>query len=339
MKIVAFDESGHSGENLLDRQQPVYALAGVCLEEQVASDFVTELLKDRQATELKFAALRKGSSGRRLVLDALKSEHLAAENRRLSVSEKGWFLAGKVIDLLVEPMTLSSAAFYESGMHQLSADWLFLQASEEVGLERWQDFLEAFVTAARSQDEDELAAIAELAERLQEIKSFEGSTTARILAPVPASVDYLAEQLRGPGAKDQLEPAVTALVGHMEAWSERLGEPFRAVHDDSKVIEAWVEEIMRLSDPRIEPVSIESDVATFRLPLLATNIEFATSETTPAIQLADLIAGAASWWLKDLVSGDGEDAFAAEIKATGLRADWVVGPLAFQEQAFQHAAS
>jgi hypothetical protein len=339
MKIVAFDESGNSGENLLDCQQPVYVLAGVCLEEQVASDFVTELLRDRQATELKFASLRKGSSGQRVVLKALRSEFLVPANRWVTVSEKGWFLAGKVIDLLIEPVTLSSAAFYESGMHQLSADWLFLQASEEVGLERWQGFLEAFVTAARSQGEDERVAVAELAERLHEIQGFEGTTTARILRPVPASVDYLSEHLSGSGAKDQLEPAVTSLVGQLEAWSKRLDEPFRVVHDDSKVIEDWVGELLRWSDPRIEPVSIESDVATFRLPLLATNIEFATSETTPAIQLSDLIAGAASWWLKDSVAGTGEDDFAAEIRDAGLRADWVVGSLAFQEQAFQHPAS
>lgn len=339
LRTVAFDESGHSGENLLDRQQPVYALAGVCLDEEVASDFVAGLLKERQATELKFSGLRKHSSGQRLVLEALGSEQLAPVNRRVSVSEKGWFLAGKVIDLLVEPMVVSKLAFYESGIHELSADWLYFQAREEVGSRRWQEFLEVFVSAARAQDEDEPAAIAALAERLQEIQGFEGTTTAQILASVPASVDYLAKQLSGPGAKDQLEPAVTALVGHLEAWSERLGEPFRVVHDDSKIIEEWVGELMRYSDPSIEPVSIESSVATFRLPLLATTIEFATSETTPAIQLADLVAGAASWWLKDLVVGDGEDDFAAEIRAAGLRADGVVGSLAFQEQAFQQAAS
>jgi hypothetical protein len=333
VRTVAFDESGHSGENLLDRQQPIYALAGVCLDEGVANDFVAELLKDRQATELKFTSLRKGSSGRRLVLDALKSEHLVLENRRLSVSEKGWFLAGKVIDLLVEPIIPSSAVFYENGMHQLSADWLYFQAAEEVGVERWQEFLKVFVAAARGQGDDKQIVMAELAERLQEIQGFEGTTTARVLAPVPASVDYLAKHLSGPGAKDQLEPALTALVGHLEAWSERLGEPFRVVHDDSKVIEIWVEEIMRWSDPRIEPVSIESDVATFRLPLLATNIEFATSETTPAIQLADILAGAVAWWLKDLTAGSENDPFATEIKATGLRADWVVGSLDFQREA------
>jgi hypothetical protein len=333
MKTVAFDESGHSGENLFDHQQPVYALAGVCLEEQAAGDFVSELLKERQATELKFASLRKGSSGRGIVLDALGSDHLVQANRRLTVSEKGWFLAGKVIDLLIEPMTVGNFVFYESGMHQLLADWLFFRAGEEVGCEHWQEFLKVFVSAARSQDEDERTALAELAERLQEIQSLEGTTTARILAPIPASVDYLAEQLSGPGAKDQLEPALTSLVGSIQDWSERLGEPFRVVHDDSKVIEAWVEEILRWSDPSIEPVSIESDAATFQLPFLATTIEFAASETTPAIQLADIVAGAAAWWLKDLVSSDGEDTFAAEIKATGLRADWSVGSFDFQREA------
>jgi hypothetical protein len=333
MKTVAFDESGHSGENLLDQKQPIYALAGVCLEEEEASDLVIELLKDRQATELKFASLRKRSSGQRVVLKALRSPLLAPANRRLSVSEKRWFLAGKVVDLLIEPVIVSNFVFYESGMHRLMADWLFFQAAEEIGTERWQTFLEVFVDAARSEGETEHAALIELAERLQEIQSFEGTTTAHILSAAPASVDYLAEQLSGSGAKDQLEPALTSLIGHIQDWSERLGEPFRVVHDDSKVIETWISEILRWSDPSIEPVAIESDVATFRLPLLATSIELATSETTPTIQLADIVAGAGAWWLKGLVGNNGDDPFAAEIKATGLRADWSVGPLDFQEQA------
>ena len=163
-------------------------------------------------------------------------------------------------------------------------------------------------------------------------QGFDGTTTGQILRPIPASTDYLAERLGGQGAKDQLDPAVTALVGHIEAWSGRFGERFRVVHDDSKVIEDWVGELMRWSDPGIEPISVETDQATFRLPFLATSIEFATSETVPAIQLADVLAGASAWWLKDVVS-DGEDEFAAAIEAAELRANWTVGSSDFMERA------
>jgi hypothetical protein len=149
------------------------------------------------------------------------------------------------------------------------------------------------------------------------------------LGPFPQS---LCDRRPRHGAKDQREPALTALVGHIEAWSGRLGERFRVVHDDSKVIEDWVGELMRWSDPSIEPISVETDQATFRLPFLATSIEFATSETVPAIQLADVLAGASAWWLKDVVSG-GEDEFAAAIEATELRANWTVGSFDFMERA------
>lgn len=331
MKTVAFDESGNSGENLLDGNQPIYSLASVCVEEEDAEALAAELLLNRQAQELKFNRIRRSAGGQQVVLDALASSALVPSNRWISVSEKGWFLAGKVIDQLVEPL-YPPGALYASGMHLLSADWLFFSAPEEIGAERWNGFLETFVAAGRSQGDEEAPALAEFAERLREIQGVGGTTTAQILERVPASIDYLAEQLGGQGAKDQLEPAVTALVGHIEAWSERLGERFRVVHDDSKVIEEWVGELMRWSDPKIEPVAIESDQATFRLPFLATSIEFATSETVPAIQLADVLAGASAWWLKDVVRG-GEDEFAGEIEATGLRADWTVGSLDFQKRA------
>lgn len=332
MKIVAFDESGNSGENLLDSGQPVYALAGVSVAEDRAGRLVSELLDGRQASELKFGALRKRRSGQRIVLDALTSPVLNADVRRLCVSQKSWFLAGKIIDLLLEPVSVTTA-LYESGMHRLMADWLHNAAASEVGEELWEGFLAAFVRAARVGTDEEVEAMRDLCECLGEVKkAAAGTTTGKILSAIPVSVDYLGGVLGGAGAKDQLEPALTSLVEQLQGWSERLQEPFRVVHDDSKVIEGWVDELLAFANPEIEPVSIETDVATFSLPLRSTSIEFAVSETNPMIQLADIVAGAAAWWLRDQV-GDGDDVFGEEIREAGLRAEWATGSLDFQRAA------
>lgn len=69
MKTVAFDEAGNSGENLLDPEQPVFVLAAVCLEESEADSICSTALGCGQATELKFAALRRRPRGQQTILE------------------------------------------------------------------------------------------------------------------------------------------------------------------------------------------------------------------------------------------------------------------------------
>ena len=67
--VVAFDESGNSGANLLDPEQPVFALASL----RVSDDLAAEILCDT-AKELKFNRLRRSADGRQKVLRILNSE-------------------------------------------------------------------------------------------------------------------------------------------------------------------------------------------------------------------------------------------------------------------------
>jgi hypothetical protein len=241
-------------------------------------------------------------------------------------------LAGKIIDLLLEPV-VNTALLYESGMHQLMADWLYGVASREVGEDLWKRFLAAFVRACRANDSAQGDAIAELAQGLEAVKMVAvGTTTGKILEPIPHSADYLTSELGSSGGRDQLEPALTSLVEQLQAWTERLGEPFRVIHDDSGVIRRWTEDLIAWADPAIEPISIETNAATFSLPLQSSEIELATSDGTPLIQLADLVAGAGAWWLRDELSRGG-DSFAGEIRETGLRAEWSTGSFGFQRAA------
>ena len=73
MPVVVMDEAGHTGENLLDSVQPVYALAAVQMDEATARAAVSDALgrAPETTTELKFSALRRSSAGRRNLLTLL----------------------------------------------------------------------------------------------------------------------------------------------------------------------------------------------------------------------------------------------------------------------------
>jgi hypothetical protein len=72
LPIVAFDESGNTGENLLDQLQPIYCLASVHIDESKAEALAKDLLLKGQK-ELRFASLRGSRRGREAIVAALTS--------------------------------------------------------------------------------------------------------------------------------------------------------------------------------------------------------------------------------------------------------------------------
>jgi len=66
--IVAFDETGNTGDNLLDPDQPVFVLASV----QLPDEDTVRVLGD-PAGEIKFAKLKRSRVGERRILSILNS--------------------------------------------------------------------------------------------------------------------------------------------------------------------------------------------------------------------------------------------------------------------------
>ena len=63
---VAFDESGNSGANLLDSEQPVFVLASVHISDDEAANLI-----DTKSDEVKFSKLRRSATGKRKILKIL----------------------------------------------------------------------------------------------------------------------------------------------------------------------------------------------------------------------------------------------------------------------------
>src|SRR3954454_10666933 len=98
MPVVVMDEAGHTGENLLDSDQPAYALAAVQMDEATATAAVSDAL-DRApdtTTELKFSALRRSSAGRKNLLTLLHDLGLAPDDAAIIVMHKPFMEATKL---------------------------------------------------------------------------------------------------------------------------------------------------------------------------------------------------------------------------------------------------
>ena len=149
MVIVAFDESGNSGPNLLDPDQPVYGLASVCLDHGSA-DLLVNRLRAPQASELHYSRMRGRVSGRAGILEILKSDLLAETPPSVAVAHKAYMIVGKLVDQMIEPAFAGRGKnIYEGDSHVGLTNSFYLDGSSVCGAERWDSLLRSFVEAVR----------------------------------------------------------------------------------------------------------------------------------------------------------------------------------------------
>lgn len=300
MLEIAFDESGNSGQNLLDRVQPVYTLASVARPESEVAAAVATLLEGTDFDELKFSEMRRGESGQNLISALFDTGLLDPASARVVPVDKDWMVAGKMVDLLWEPHTNDSNAFCASGVHRQIASALQRQGPTEAGPEVWERWQRAFVAAVRwPQDE---ARIAELEASLGALKTAaQEQPIGVLLEVVPDDAASLAALI--PLGDDELDPALSGLVEQLHHWSQRLGKPFRVVHDDSEVVRRWQQLLERLSDQESPRRTIDIGEIHFAFPLYGVEIGTVDSRHAAAVQLADVLSGAVMWCLWEKLRG------------------------------------
>ena len=301
MREIAFDESGNSGGNLLDFAQPVYTLASVSKPESELSDAVAALLAGAGLVELKFSALRGTDTGRRLISEIFDSGLLEPASARVVPVDKDWMVEGKMVDILWQPGAADSNFFYASGMHRQLASVLQRQGPEEVGAGTWKRWQKAFVAAVRRPHE--AARVDELETALRAVKdAAAGKPVGILFEAVPDAAEDLAALV--PDGPDELDPALGGLVEQLHHWSQRLGAPFRVVHDDSAVVRRWRRLLERLSDQESARSSFNVGEIHFEFPLYGVEIGIADSRHVAGVQLADVLSGAVMWCLREKLDGN-----------------------------------
>lgn len=115
VRTIYFDEAGYTGYNLLDPVQPIFAIASVDIDEQLASDILQNSFPKYQGDEFKFSNIWRSGNRAGLGRFCASLEQYAdkafcyAINKRFSVLTKA-------VDFLIEPyMTDSGYDFYGEG--------------------------------------------------------------------------------------------------------------------------------------------------------------------------------------------------------------------------------
>lgn len=288
---VYFDESGFTGNKLLDAQQPIFSYASVVIDDEEAKLLVDHIIKKYkiQNGEIKGGKLVKKNKGRRAV-----DEILTALNGKMkvSVSDKKYALAGKFFEYIFEPpLARMNSIFYQLDFHKFVSTMLYV---ELISNERTaEDLFEEFEQLMRTGNFDSLKLLfgANASNRLKQTMEYILAFAKNNKASVVEELDgYIGE---GAG-KWSLDLTNTSLHTLLSDWGQTF-DTLTAYCDKSKPLEADHEVLDAMVGREDRVYSTFGDQS---IPItfdLTESINLVDSKDYAGVQLADAVAAAFSY--------------------------------------------
>jgi hypothetical protein len=290
MKRVFFDESGNTGQNLIDEADPIFVLASCSFQADQEQEAFSHL-QQFKGPELKFSRLRKNPAGQRAVLAFLGSASVTSQTAAAVVFHKPFMVVTKYCDLVLEPSFRKAGAdFYARGANIATANLLATTMPVLLNRTTWFNFLSLFVRVVRERTLGLFSEWRRSAELIFTYLEHKHRTAADLFAPVFLMHDCheLFEML----ADDELDPLVPAYSVIVNHWGEAIGDSYEVIADESKVLAKGRARLLALSDPNLKPVSAGYDRRRMEFPLKVSEIIVVDSTACRQVQLADILSGA-----------------------------------------------
>jgi hypothetical protein len=294
------DESGFTGENLLNSDQRFFAYGSVAIDPAEAAQLVAQTISDfrLQGKELKGKNLLRHASGRKAATAVIRELGARAQ---VVIVHKKYALACKLFEYTFEPLISEiSTVLYSVNFHKFIANLLYLASLSHHP--RAHVFSERFEQAVRG-DEEPLrrflsvhsATSDDPVEMLISFCVFHRNAILRELAETKGAVRWV------------LDVTATSLNSLLTSWGRRAPQ-LRVVCDESgplasalSYFDAWVGNEHKGSI-RLGERDIDLGFT------LAAPIALAKSHESPGVQLADVLSSVAV-----AVAGDPSNKWSREV--------------------------
>lgn len=231
---IFFDESGFTGNDLLNDHQPVFVYASVAIKPSQAEKLVTEMASRfcLQGNELKGSNLVSRPKGKEAILWLIeKCKDIAC----IVIANKKFALAGKFYEYIFEPvLQADNSLFYAVRFHRFIANFLYISfvAKDSTA----ESMLIEFQALMRKQD---TTAIQRMFPPQGQLISV-GDPLSQILTFILCHKDRIMREIGDLGDLDGvrkwiLELSTTSLFWTLSFWSERF-EVLKVYCDDSKPV-------------------------------------------------------------------------------------------------------
>lgn len=286
MECFRIDESGYTGFDLLNSEQRFQGATAVAISDEDAACLIKEHFPKLQASELKYRSLsrRPGNHPR---LMGLQRDILTNYKCVTYVCNKRFLLLLMFLDYAVEPFYYERGLnFYEDGQNYALASLLYTVGPTILGKAAFDSMLASFQRAVKQKTPEALSALVLAARKTkwQEIP--------RALGPL---AQYASPECLGaiamPGVStDAALVVLQSLISRME---EIAAGPYRVEHDQSKNLLAYHDLLQRFISHDRDVEFRQSEIACIKFPLKLASVTQVDSKCSSAVQLADVMIGAA----------------------------------------------
>ena len=329
MTTIFFDESGNTGRQLADADQPIFVLGSSDFSDEECRQLL-EPLRSKQAAEIHFKRLRKTAKGQDRIIELIQSD-LINENRFKSwVVHKHFMLLTKVMDDLLEPFLRFELNhnFYENGQNIALSNMLFFVLPHAIGEDYRDKFLELYYQMCEEKSEASINAFYHhtyTAQARSRQSSFNLDSQFNMLMATRLKIHEILAGL----PRHTFNPAIPAFFSLCVYWG-RKHSSFDANCDDSEPLERQADFFSILAKIREgdQPdTQIGFGQSKIELPLKLRNLKFSRSHNFDGIQLVDVITSALSYFLTKQIKNDMEDEFYKKLEATGKLERLITGSL------------
>ena len=287
---IACDEAGHTGPDLLAKDQKYFAFASVNISDDEAWSLIQEA-RDKfpvQMPELKASKLLGSNQGRRLVSHVI--ERLDGRFA-VNANDKLLALCGWVFEYIFEPVYQHDPKiFYEKDFHRFVAMFCYLWFQSDTS--DTKEVLSQFQALMRFKDTKKAPSLFQFDAAKTSLKPHPFELVQRfatghrkiIAQEIREIVDFTDDK-----GVWTLDLSGSALWSHLNHWG-KFGEPLSVISDDSKPLRS-IERKLSGSD---EDPAIARARALLNADKLGWSyerpLEFVDSRAHPSVQLADLLA-------------------------------------------------
>ncbi|WP_235924369.1 hypothetical protein [Brucella anthropi] len=286
IQCFRIDESGYTGFDLLNADQRFQGASAIAIGDDDAARLIKEHFPRLQASELKYRSLSRRPANHQRLL-SLQRDLLSHHKSVTYVCDKRFLLVLMFVDYAVEPFYHERGIdFYENGQNYSMASLLAMAGPTLLGPAAFDAMLAAFQHAAKEKTPEALKALvtATRATRWREFPEALGPL-AQYAAP------ECLEAIATPGVNtDAALVVLQSLISRMEVMA---AGPYRVEHDQSKNLLTYHNLLQRFVDHDQEIEFRQSEIATLKFPLKLAGVTQVDSKTSPAVQLADVMIGAA----------------------------------------------
>ncbi|MFL5657303.1 MAG: DUF3800 domain-containing protein [Ktedonobacteraceae bacterium] len=322
MSTIFLDESGFTGQDLLNSEQPVFTVATLNYSEVTCRQLKASFFQNVRAVELMHSALRKSPGQQRMVLAFLKELSRDVASIKISLVHKRYALTAKLVDLVAEPAASEAGFnFYEDDAASSFANLLFYVLPAIGGEDFYRGLLERFQNMLRRLDRESYDRFFqplfdekypdEIDDLLWAFRACHLDIGYDLLRRIKISYDHF-----GLGSSGPLDVGLTCTLGLMMKWRAQLSDAITLIHDDSSRMASEEHIWKALVSPNTPAATFGDGQRKWVFPNVIEGTLLESSGDWVGLQLADVVAGATTQWAKWIIEGQNrEDEYAINLDA------------------------